>query len=261
MKCARSFDSCGLAASRGSSCRASQTGPYLPFSTTLKNVMIVGDSVSIGYTPKVAAVMAPKALVQHSPWGGDGGAEETLFGARCIDNLVRAPDGTPLSPDVLMFNWCVPLARCAAPPAPTGCAHRGLHNSLGGNCTPPCVPGQSGPPAEYAPNLVKIVEYLQSAPQLKNTKLLFAITSPDLCNAPIDHIQQGLNAQAAAIMKQKGIPTVDLYKAITGKCGAVPQSECFGEKGCFCPHCAKNGGLGYAWLANTTIVPAITALL
>ena len=49
--------------------------------------------------------MAATALVQHAPWGGDGGAEETQYGARCIDNLIRAPDGTPLSPDVLMFNW------------------------------------------------------------------------------------------------------------------------------------------------------------
>ena len=74
-----------------------------------------------------------------------------------------------------MFNW-------------------GLHNSLAGNCTPPCVPGQSGqarhedegtavvtpsitfnvffdniltssgPPDEYAPNLEKIVEALLNAP-------------------------------------------------------------------------------------------------
>jgi hypothetical protein len=35
------------------------------------------------------------------------------YGAACIDNLIRAPDGTALSPDVLMFNW-------------------GLHNSLAG---------------------------------------------------------------------------------------------------------------------------------
>ena len=82
-----------------------KTGPPLPASTTLKNVLVVGDSVSIGYTPFVAKMMAATAFVQHSPWGGDGGAEETLYGANCIDNLVRAPDGTPLSPDVLMFNW------------------------------------------------------------------------------------------------------------------------------------------------------------
>ena len=103
--------------------------------------------------------------------------------------------------------------------------------------------------------------YLQSAPALKKTKLLFAITSPDLCNKPIDDIQRGLNMQALAIMEKAGIPTVDLYAAITGKCGTVPQAECFGEKGCFCPHCPAHGGLGYSWLANSTIVPAIEKLL
>ena len=61
---------------------------------------------------------------------------------------------------------------------------------------------------------------LLSAPALKKTKLLFAITSPDLCNAPIDDIQRSLNDQAAAIMAKNKIPTVDLYKAITNKCGA-----------------------------------------
>eukprot|EP01050_Picozoa_sp_SAG11_P002969 SAG11_NODE_158_length_14064_cov_6.063860_7_plen_103_part_00 len=79
-----------------------KTGPPQPYSAKLKNVLVVGDSVSIGYTPFIASMMAATALVQHSPWGGDGGAEETLYGAHCINNLVRAPDGTPLSPDVLV---------------------------------------------------------------------------------------------------------------------------------------------------------------
>ena len=53
-------------------------GAHLPPSTTLPNVLIIGDSVSIGYTPPVAAHMAKVALVQHSPWDvRDGGAEET----------------------------------------------------------------------------------------------------------------------------------------------------------------------------------------
>ena len=91
-----------------------KTGPPLPLSTTKQNVLIVGDSVSIGYTPWVAQALQDQAFVQHSPWGGDGGAEETQYGYRCLDNLIRAPDGTPLSPDVLVFNW-------------------GLHNSLSGN--------------------------------------------------------------------------------------------------------------------------------
>lgn len=218
-----------------------KTGPPVPYRPApAKNVLVIGDSVSIGYTPFIAAALnASGTFVQHSPWGGDGGAEETLFGARCIDNLIRAPDGTPLSPDVLMFNW-------------------GLHNSLSGNCTPPCIPGQSGPPAEYAPYLEKIVTFLQTAPALANTKLLFAITSPDLCNAAIDTIQVSLNKQAAAVMARHKIPTVDLYAAITKECGAVPQAECFKQRGCFCPHC---GPAGYEWLATSTLVPAIQAML
>ncbi len=52
-------------------------GPPLAASTTLKNVLVIGDSVSLGYTPVVAALLEDVALVQHAPWGGDGGAEET----------------------------------------------------------------------------------------------------------------------------------------------------------------------------------------
>jgi len=311
-----------------------KTGPPLPLDPARKNVLIVGDSVSIGYTPWVAEAMASTALVQHSPWGADGGAEETQFGFRCIDNLVRAPDGTPLSPDVLVFNW-------------------GLHNALAGNCTDPrplppslgvadppqcifkpnctmhigtrakgsastkeecctvcaayegcaagifdgsncwfktavdvyegcsptsknltacintavrprppdCDPGQSGPPSDYAPYLLKIVNFLKTAPALAKTKLLFAITTPDMCDVPTNDLVEQLNKQAQQIMAAAGIPIVDLYGAITGECGPVPQPACFGSQGCFCPHCYGNDQLGYQWLTNNTIVPAIAKLL
>lgn len=68
-------------------------------------MVILGDSVSIGYAPHVATHMAATALVQHSPWGGDGGAEETHYGWECLDYLLAAPDGTPQRPDVLFFNF------------------------------------------------------------------------------------------------------------------------------------------------------------
>ena len=44
-------------------------------------------------------------MTQHSPWGGDGGAEESKYGFQCIDYLLSSPDGTLLHPDVIMFNW------------------------------------------------------------------------------------------------------------------------------------------------------------
>ena len=40
-------------------------GPGLPFTTTKKNCLIIGDSVSIGYTPFVAQELAEECFVQH----------------------------------------------------------------------------------------------------------------------------------------------------------------------------------------------------
>ena len=81
-------------------------GAPLPPSKTLPNVLIIGDSVSIGYTPAVALHMAKVALVQHSPWDvHDGGAEETAYGVQCMDVFLRSPQGVRLKPDVILFNW------------------------------------------------------------------------------------------------------------------------------------------------------------
>jgi hypothetical protein len=282
-------------------------GAPLPLSSTLPNILIVGDSVSIGYTPLIASYMASEAFVQHSPWGGDGGAEEAAYGVQCLDYLLRAPDGTPLSPDVLMFNW-------------------GLHSRFPSGSTP-IVPGQHGDPRVYAANLEKVTLKLKAwcglrscsvmlclaglclclpcrrvpvrawplmcarVPLLrvlhragaKKVKLLFAITSPMLNSKTIDDVvvpaylplstapphnaehaclpacvracrgckvsvlmgagslggvpQVGLNTQAAAIMDRHQIPTVDLHSPIIAQCGAVPQASCWGQTGCWSPHC------------------------
>ena len=103
-----------------------KTGAPLPFSKMLPNILIIGDSVSIGYTPKIASHMAPIALVQHSPWDvEDGGAEETAYGVTCLRYMLHSPTGVFLKPDVIMFNW-------------------GLHDGPLGNVT---QPGQAGQPA------------------------------------------------------------------------------------------------------------------
>ena len=82
-----------------------------------------------------------------------------------------------------------------------------------------------------------------------------------MCDATIDKVVVDLNAQAASIMRKWNIPTVDMHAAITGQCGPPPNANCFNTTSCFCPHCGGNGGVGYSWLANTTIAPAIRKLL
>eukprot|EP00656_Telonema_subtile_P006987 TRINITY_DN13261_c0_g1_i1.p1 TRINITY_DN13261_c0_g1~~TRINITY_DN13261_c0_g1_i1.p1 ORF type:complete len:344 (+),score=58.39 TRINITY_DN13261_c0_g1_i1:140-1171(+) len=213
-----------------------KTGGPLPFETTKKNVIILGDSVSIGYAPHVATHLADVALVQHSPWGGDGGAEETHYGWTCLDYLLSAPDGTPQRPDVLWWNF-------------------GLHNL--NNQT---VPGQAGPVAEYAPYLEKIAAKLSTL-QAAGVKLLFGITTPEMCSKAQDDVVISNNAQALAIMNKHNIPTVDMHAAITGQCGASPNATCFGQATCFCPHCPQANGVGYEFLAANVIAPAIRKLL
>jgi hypothetical protein len=157
----------------GLAAQVCKTGGPLPFSKTLKNVVILGDSVSIGYTPFVKTALKDVALLQHSPWGGDGGVEETEYGWRCLEYLLRAPNGTPQIPDVLFFNW-------------------GLHNlNVVPNSTDPTkdvVPGQSGPASAYEPFLRKIAARLLQLGD--RTKLIFGMTTPWLNDAAKDSVVQ-----------------------------------------------------------------------
>jgi len=216
-------------------------GPSSPPNATLKNVVIIGDSVSIGYVGWVAYLLQDIALVQHAPWeylpgqGGDGGCEETAYGVQCVDYFLRSPSGIPFKADLVYFNW-------------------GIHN-MGSNI----FPGQAGPLEVYATELANITAQLKAYSAASGAQLLFATTTPNMCDAPSDIIINGtINPQASSIMNNNGIPIVDHHAAIIAACGYSPNKDCLGFGGCWCPHCA-NGG--YQWLANTTIVPAIRRIL
>ena len=43
--------------------------------------------------------------MQHAPWGGDGGAEETAYGLQCLDYWLRGPAGDAIAPDLVFFNF------------------------------------------------------------------------------------------------------------------------------------------------------------
>jgi hypothetical protein len=210
---------------------ACKPGAPLPPQPNLKNVLIIGDSISIMYTPSVAAALADVAQVQHAPWSSDGGAEESNYALQCgLTHWLASPSGAPISWDLIYFNT-------------------GMHNSGQGAAW--IVPGQSGEPAAYGAELAALIAGLRGV----GTRLLFGITTPMLCNASVNHvIDAGLNPAAAAIMAAQGVQTVDMYSAVIDKCGPVPQASCFDTVSCFCPHCPGNGS---DWLATTVIAPAI----
>jgi hypothetical protein len=199
-------------------------------------VLIIGDSLSIGYTPPVAALLADVALVQHSPWDvSDGGAEESAYFEQCLDNWLASPAGVPVTVDLIYFN-------------------SGMHNLASSGETP----GQGGTYLEYAAQLARVTARLAAYATATRTKLIYGLTTPWLNNVDTDGVITGvLNVNATAIMAAAGVPVVDQHAPIVAKCGAAPTAACFGLTGCWSPHCPP----GYGWLAETVIAPPIRAAL
>ena len=55
----------------------------------LPKVLIIGDSISIGYTPYVKELLAGKAIVKHNP----GNAEDTVKGLGTCRDTCRSGNG------------------------------------------------------------------------------------------------------------------------------------------------------------------------
>lgn len=215
-------------------------GQPLPPSSTLKNVLIIGDSLSIGYTPYVAQDLSAIALVQHAPWdASDGGAEESAYFSQCLDNWLRSPSGMAWTPDLIYFN-------------------SGMHNLLVNGTG---VPGQSGNFSVYGNEMADVMGRMSAFAKASNnkTKLIYGLTTPYLCDASTDRvITTNLNSAAAAIASSLNIFIVDTHGPLVSKCGPAPGGNCFGQAQCFCPHC---NGQAYSWLAQEVIAPAIRLLL
>ncbi|KLU01959.1 putative transmembrane region and signal peptide protein [Rhodopirellula islandica] len=62
----------------------------------LPEVLIIGDSISIGYTPAVAAELEGKAVVRHNP----GNAQDSGTGLKKLDRWIGTEQW-----DVIHFNW------------------------------------------------------------------------------------------------------------------------------------------------------------
>lgn len=155
----------------------------------LPSVIILGDSVSIGYTGNVVSSLQTSnvAFVQHSPWAGGGGAASTSNGVMCMESFLRAADYTPQQWDLIAFNF-------------------GLHDTS--NAT--------SAEALYAQNMELITARLNAT----GAKLLYMLTTPMmLLYNQGNHAVEKDNAAAKAIMAKYNIPILDLHAVITAHCG------------------------------------------
>ena len=197
-------DGCGDAVAVNPCCKM---GPAAPMSTTLPNCIILGDSVSIGYFPAVAAALKDECLVQHAPWDvSDGGAGSTAAGLACLDNYLVTQAQEAYTPDAVLFNF-------------------GLHDlSNGTRCE-----------TEYARQLANITARLAAAagmpplpvPAGAHSKIGFVLTTPFMPLRLLNNtVVEDMNALQVAACVRNNIPTVDLYAAVAAHCGPVPYADC-----------------------------------
>ncbi|GAB3925814.1 SGNH/GDSL hydrolase family protein [Larkinella terrae] len=174
---------CGL--TLGASNLLAQTAAELP------RVLILGDSISVGYTPVVKQLLEGKAVVSRPAENCQG----TKLGVQRIDQWIGSEPWT-----VIHFNF-------------------GLHDLkhvdpvTGINSNKPDDPHQSDL-KQYEANLKIIVERLK----VTGAKLIFATSTPypDLPEGPYRKAEDVLkyNEVARKIMKKNKIRINDLYSAV-----------------------------------------------
>jgi acyl-CoA thioesterase-1 len=148
----------------------------------LPRVLLIGDSISIGYTLPVRAALAGKANVHRPP----GNCSSTGYTLTQLDKWLGEGKW-----DVIHFNW-------------------GLHDA---KLPPEGV--RHAPPDVYEQNLRQLVTRLQAT----GAKLIWATTTPvpmggNLApNRRFDSVDK-YNAIAAKIMAELGVATNDLNAAI-----------------------------------------------
>ena len=69
---------------------------FAAFQNRVKNVLIIGDSISIGYTPFVEQALAPDIIVSHNP--GNGGS--TVRGVEKVEEWLDNREW-----DLILFNF------------------------------------------------------------------------------------------------------------------------------------------------------------
>jgi hypothetical protein len=154
----------------------------------LPNVLIIGDSISIGYMPHVAEMLRGEATVRHN----EGNAEHTGTGLRSVDQWLGATKW-----DVIHFNWGL-WDLCYRNPASRAPGNR---DKLNGTVTTSL--------AQYERNLEQLVARLEKT----GATLIWAETTvvPPGEVGRIVGDDAKYNEVAAAVMKRHGVVIDDLH--------------------------------------------------
>lgn len=159
--------------------------------TPLPKVLIIGDSISLGYTPFVQEMLKTEASVIHNGSNSRGNARYSGYGVENIDEWLGEGDW-----DVIHFNF-------------------GLWDLYGWRYA-----DILRTPETYARNLETMLVKMENT----GAKLIWATTTP-VCPAqevksPIiidSKTEKAFRQAALQVMKKHNIPINDLYKVIHAK--------------------------------------------
>ena len=245
--------------------------PTVPMSTTKPNILIVGDSISHGYFPILAAA-ALFAQFQHAP--SNTGALQA--GVECFNiTTLLGATADQVVWDLVVFNFGLhDTSEPTPPPAErttgsTGAAAGSSARAPRAHTAHSWVSDTTPVPwvSNYMRQLERYTnEMLRSA---RAKKALFALTTPYMAGGVYKILEQ-MNGNATEFMGTVDVPTVDLYTPIVNHCtngtGVLPYSLCDICMGsvpghpvncCTTPHYTE---AGYQLLVDA-LVPAIKSAI
>ena len=152
----------------------------------VKNLLVIGDSISIGYTPFVEIALAPDIIVAHNP--GNGGS--TVNGVKNIEKWLDNRQW-----DIILFNFGL-----------HDLVHKDQENKYD------VENGKISVPLDvYRENLESIVAKLQEY----TASLYFVTTTVVPENSAGRKVEDPAkyNEVAQEVMKKNGIEVIDLYTA------------------------------------------------
>lgn len=160
----------------------------------LPRVLLIGDSISIGYTLDVRELLKGKANVHRIPTNGG----PTTNGLKSLKDWLGDSKW-----DVIHFNWGLHDLKYISEKSPVR--------------ADPKAPGshQQVPLADYEKNLTELVKILQGT----GAQLIWCSTTPvpEGSDGRIKGDELKYNEAAARVMKAAGIPTDDLHAHAAAK--------------------------------------------
>lgn len=182
------------------------------FAEKKPKVLIIGDSISLGYTPFVKEKLNDNATIIHNP----GNAQHTGYGLENIEKWIQQDDY-----DIIQFNWGLWDLCYRHPDSKV----QGNRDKINGKLTFTLD--------EYRDNLEKIVKILKDK---TDAKLIFVTTSyvPLKEAGRFEKDAPEYNKVAKQVMKKYSIQVNDIYKkskTIHGKYGLGNDDVHYQEKG------------------------------